>query len=344
MYTAIEKLKIIQYYDRYGLEAVQESLSFQINSKTQKPYTVSRRTIFNWKKKYIESYENLYELTDKTKKPRVYRQSQVPTQIISFIQQLRKDHYGIGKDKVKVFVDQFCVKHKIDPISVSSVGRVISRLKKSRSIPITKPSQKVYLDARAGKLRVRIIKKQKKTRRKDYMPVTPGDLVQIDTVEIRIEGMRRFIISAIDITSRFSFSLGYKQLNSRNAKDFLSKLQTVSPFVIKHIQSDNGLEFHGEFQDTLETQNIIQFFNYPRSPKMNAYIERYNRTIQEEFAYHNLHNMGYDMEQFNKDLIDYLMYYNFQRPHIGIDMKSPIQYLQNINQGKCNMLWTGTRA
>jgi transposase InsO family protein len=50
------------------------------------------------------------------------------------------------------------------------------------------------------------------------------------------------------------------------------------------------------------------------------------------------------MEQFNKDLIDYLMYYNFHRPHGGIDMKSPIQYLQSINQEKCNMLWTGTWA
>jgi putative transposase len=337
MYTAIDKFKIIQYFDKHGYQATLDSLLLS-------GFKVSRRTIFNWKKKYIESYDNLYELSDKSRRPKKYRQSNINTSIISFIQQLRKDHYGIGKDKIKVFVDQFCEQHKIDPISTSTVGRVINRLKKSRSIPITKPSQKVYLDARAGKLRVRIIKKQKKKRRKDYVPDKPGDLVQIDTVEIRIDGMRRFIISAIDITSRFTFSLGYKQLNSRNAKDFLSKLQTVSPFVIKHIQSDNGLEFHGEFQDTLELQNIIQFFNYPRSPKMNAYIERYNRTIQEEFAYHNLTNMGYDMEQFNKDLIDYLMYYNFQRPHIGIDMKSPIQYLQSINQRKCNMLWTGTYA
>ncbi|MGL4759201.1 MAG: integrase core domain-containing protein [Patescibacteria group bacterium] len=342
MYTAQDKLKIIQYYDKYGLEAVQESLSFQTNPKTDKPYSVSLRTIFNWKKKYTESYENLYELSDKSRRPWVYRQSRVPTQIIGFIQQLRKDHHGIGKDKIKVFVDQYCIKHRIDPISTSSIGRVISRLKKSNSIPITKPSQKVYLDARAGKLRVRIIKKQTKKRRKDYIPQTPGDLVQIDTVEIRIDGMRRFIISAIDLTSRFAFSLGYKQLNSRNAKDFMSKLQKVSPYTIKHIQSDNGLEFHGEFQDNLENQKITQFFNYPRSPKMNAYIERYNRTIQEEFAYHNLNNMGYNMEEFNKDLIDYLMYYNFNRPHIGIDMKSPIQYLQSINQRKCNMLWTGT--
>jgi IS30 family transposase len=257
MYTATDKFKIIQYFDKHGYQATLDSLLLS-------GFRVSRRTIFNWKKKYVESYDNLYELSDKSKRPKKYRQSTVPTQIISFIQQLRKDHCGIGKDKVKVFVDQFCEQHKIDPISTSTVGRVINRLKKSRSIPITKPSQKVYLDARAGKLRVRIIKKQKKKRRKDYVPDKPGDLVQIDTVEIRIDGMRRFIISAIDITSRFTFSLGYKQLNSRNAKDFMSKLQTVSPFVIKHIQSDNGLEFHGEFQDTLENQGITQFFNYPK--------------------------------------------------------------------------------
>jgi hypothetical protein len=77
---------------------------------------------------------------------------------------------------------------------------------------------------------------------------------------------------------------------------------------------------------------------------MNAYIEKYNRAIQEEIAYHNLDNLGCDIDQCNKDLIKYLIYYNFNSPCAGINMKSPIQYLQSINQEKCNMLWTGTAA
>jgi hypothetical protein len=58
MFIPQDKLKILKYYDKYGLEAVQKSLSFQMYHKTNKPYTVSRKTIINWKKKYIESFDN----------------------------------------------------------------------------------------------------------------------------------------------------------------------------------------------------------------------------------------------------------------------------------------------
>jgi putative transposase len=335
MYSPEDKLKIIKYYNKYGLEAVKESLEFQEKK-------VSRRSIFNWKKKYREDYDNLNSLRDKSRRPKRYRSSKIDIRIVNEIQRLRKVYPLLGKDKLKIFVDQFCLENRIDPISISTIGRTVSRLKQSKSIPLSKPSKKVYLDARAGKLRVRIIRKQKKTRRKDYKPEYPGDLLQIDTVELRIQGMRRFIISAIDLKSRFTFSLAYKNLNSSNSTDFYTKLEQVFPYKIKHVQSDNGLEFHKHFQNYLKTKNITQFFNYPRSPKMNAFIERYNRTIQEEFAYANLLNLKDNLGQFNKDLIDYLIYYNFTRPHQGLDYKTPMEYLRDINLVECNMWWTRT--
>ena len=48
------------------------------------------------------------------------------------------------------------------------------------------------------------------------------------------------------------------------------------------IQTDNGSEFLKYFDSELNKQNIIHTFSYPKAPKMNAYIESFNKTIQLE--------------------------------------------------------------
>lgn len=49
------------------------------------------------------------------------------------------------------------------------------------------------------------------------------------------------------------------------------------------VQTDNGSEFLGVFDQYCQTHDIPHFFTYPRSPRINGGIERFNRTIQEEF-------------------------------------------------------------
>jgi transposase InsO family protein len=51
--------------------------------------------------------------------------------------------------------------------------------------------------------------------------------------------------------------------------------------------SDNGSEFEADFAKTLDAHGIARWYTYPKTPKMNAHIERFNRTIQESFVdYH----------------------------------------------------------
>ncbi|MGQ9638766.1 MAG: integrase core domain-containing protein, partial [Thermodesulfobacteriota bacterium] len=68
------------------------------------------------------------------------------------------------------------------------------------------------------------------------------------------------------------------------------------------------------------------YFSYPRCPKINTFIERYNRTIQEEFIDNNLDIID-DKPLFSKRLADYLIFYNTERPHKSLGLKSPLQYL-----------------
>ena len=85
------------------------------------------------------------------------------------------------------------------------------------------------------------------------------------------------------------------------------------PFNIKAIQTDNGLGCKKHFDKYVEVEDkkIIHYFNYPQSPKSNAYIDRFNRTIQEQ-CFNNMEDIN-DINEINKQLNQYLHWYNLQR-------------------------------
>ena len=111
---------------------------------------------------------------------------------------------------------------------------------------------------------------------KDFGPI------QSDTVERVIDGIKEYLYSAIDTRMKFNLTLNYKRLNSRNNKDFYHKFKSCYPGKIKDWQPDNGKENLGDFDKELEKDKVPHSFSYPRCPRINSIIERYNRTIQVE--------------------------------------------------------------
>ena len=133
-----------------------------------------------------------------------------------------------------------------------------------------------------------------------------------------------------DVKGKFTLTLVYPKLTSTTALDVLLKFQTVYPVKIQSVQTDNGLEFQGVFDTYLKRQGIRHYFTYPRCPKINACIERYNRTFQEEFWDGHLDLMHHPSE-FHQKLLDYLLFFNTQRVHQGLDNRTPMDYL--VNEG-----------
>jgi transposase InsO family protein len=70
---------------------------------------------------------------------------------------------------------------------------------------------------------------------------------------------------------------------------------------------------------------------------MNAQIESFNRTIQEDFIDWNLDLLATDINAFNQKLVDWLLWYNTRRGHSSLNNQSPLQYLIN-NLGFSKML------
>jgi hypothetical protein len=128
--------------------------------------------------------------------------------------------------------------------------------------------------------------------------------------------------------------------NSLNARDFMQKLEIALPFSTVAIQTDNGSEFHKYFADYLNERKIKHYWNYPGRPYRNGHVEKFNRTIQEEFIDQN--EMWLDnISDFNRRMTNWLLWYNTERPHWSLDLLSPVDYL--IKNGHLSkMIWTDT--
>jgi transposase InsO family protein len=317
---AKKRAKILTFWSRYGTAATTEA------------YGVRRATLFLWKKRLKATAGKLEGLNPGSRAPHKKRIRSVTTETVDFIQKTRLAHPRFSKEKLAVLLG--------NTISASTAGRIVHDLKEKRLIPSGK---KYSFHAKTGRLNDKTRILRKKVRRKGYMPQEPGDLIQTDTVVYFIYGIRRYIVTAIDLVSDFAFAYAYTAPSSKSTTDFFQKLQSVAPFAISRVQTDNGSEFESHFREYLIKKKITHFHNYPRSPKMNAYVERFNRTIQEEFANTKTHLLADDLGAFNRALMDYLIWYNTERPHFGIKLKSPMQYIiSKMTARKSNMLWTNT--
>jgi len=326
-----KRVEIINFFDDYGKEA------------TKRAFGKSRATIYLWKQRLKRAGGKLSALAPGDRAPKNKRHRVVHPFIERFIVEYRAAHPGADKTTITPALTPACKRAGAKPVSESTVGRIIHDLKAKGKLP---RSNKITINGRTGALLVRQPKpKRKRLRRKDFVPRLPGDLVQMDTVAIFAAGLKRYIFTAIDVSTRFAFAYAYKANSSANGYDFLGKFIKVAPFATRRVQTDNGSEFAKHFDDYCQENGLMHFFNYPKHPESNSYLERFNRTIQEQCV--NLYIDYLDEpDDFNRKLMGYLIWYNTEKPHRGIGNLTPMRfYLDNfLPPDQSNMLWTLTTA
>jgi transposase InsO family protein len=311
---ATRRVKALTFWKEHGLLATIDA------------FEVSRRTLFRWKKELDTAHGKLTALDPKSTAPKKRRQRIYNPEYIENVIQLRKNYGRVGKKKIAAMFG----------VSESYAGRTLTYLKERELLPQNK---KLSLYARSGKLHERKRAKVKRKRRKNKRGM------EIDTIVRFINGTKRYILTAIDVERKFAFAGAYTNHSSLSAKDFLLKLKTVCPFKIEEIQTDNGSEFAHHFHSACDDLGITHYHTYPRCPKMNAYIERFNRTISEGFIMRNRMLLAIDIDAFNEKLIDWLLWYNGKRPHQSLGMISPLQFIvreMGLSTRECQKWWTST--
>lgn len=160
-------------------------------------------------------------------------------------------------------------------------------------------------------------------------PTRPGELVQTDTIHYicPYTYRRRYVYTVIDLYSRMAYAEIHGRILPGLAARTICKAQESFGFNFSMVQADNGPEFGRYFAQCLSATGIAVRHSRLGRPNDNAHIERFNRTIQEECLGSRLTHKTPN-KQVQIRLAAYLDYYNSERVHLGIQLRTPAQMLQ----------------
>lgn len=267
-------------------------------------FGISRHTYYYWYRRYEE--QGIEGLRDRSKRPLTSPRA-TNSEIVGKILYLRQ-HYHFGPAKIRMYLKRY---HDID-ISSSGIWRILCKLNMNRL-----PSSQRY--------------KRLDKRWQRYEKQQPGHRVQIDVKFVApLKGARKkyYQFTAIDDCTRLRVLRIYDRLNQKTAIQFVDYVLERLPFLVQVIQTDNGAEFQSTFHWHVLDKGIGHAYIKPRHPRLNGKVERSHRIDEEEF-YRMLDGVMIDDAQvFNDKLREWEDFYNFHRPHGGLEGQTPYERLR----------------
>lgn len=145
----------------------------------------------------------------------------------------------------------------------------------------------------------------------------PGREVQVDACFPFGYSRKETQYDAIDDCSRLVFSRLHSEHCVRSSMEFVWNLVRSSPFRIRTIRTDCGVEFWPGFTEFLKKLRIRHIRNAPYSPQHNGKVERYHRTLWQNLGEYS---MKIDAQEYRLKLKMFEDWYNYQKPHSGLGM------------------------
>jgi putative transposase len=303
--TAQLKLEWIIFYHTVGGENARN---------TAKHFGINTKTFHKWKGRFRDT--NLLTLEEHSRAPQKTRQRDISLLQRERIRTLRRKHIRWGKMKLQ---KRYHAVYK-EPISSWKIQKVIEE-------------EHLYYDKKQAR-RQRIKRKRAQNNPKKRITTMQKEkkinhLWHVDTVLLtRMQGGYRYLITAIDDISKLAYARLYSTHSSKKAADFLRRLHYLTEGEIINLHHDNGSEFKKDFEKACVELSLPQWYSRVRTPKDNAVLERFNRTIQEEFVELTDCTVE-DIMLFNQKLTDWLIEYNSIRPHKTLDYLTPLEYIDS---------------
>lgn len=174
-----------------------------------------------------------------------------------------------------------------------------------------------------------------------------GQLGHIDTHYlskhiIRNQTQKLYLVAIVDDHSRIAWAEVIEQIDSLSVMfgtmRCLNILKTHYQIQFEEIISDNGSEFGNRvsrskpnhpFERLLIEMGIKHRYTQPYRPQTNGKVERFWRTVEEDVII----DTDFDtVEELREELLQYIYYYNHERPHQGLNGKKPIDMIAMNNK------------
>ena len=274
------------------------------------------RTLYEWKRKPIPGSTRPHHVRTRENQKQYEEQK-------TEVYKLRMKFRSWGGKKLQTYMEN--LGHEI---KVSKVCRIISELIREKKIKsyysgtFAKPR-----NSQTGKaLRAYAIALPEGLR-----SFGPGEVVQIDTLYFRVGPNRYiYIVNAICIYSKLAFSHVFEAHTAKNSAYLLKKLIRRAPFEVQAVQTDQGTEFRAAFERACQERGITFYVNNPHSPTENAFVERFNKTMRDDFLSNNKLPVG-NLKALNRRLDRFIEFFNTQRPYETIDNLTPMAYFQQCS-------------
>ncbi len=182
-----------------------------------------------------------------------------------------------------------------------------------------------------------------------YEHAEPGDLVHVDVKKLgripdgggwRIEGPNEldhrshrsqrigfdYVHAAVDDHSRLAYAEVLGDEKGATCAGFLARaaqFYASHGIAIRRVMSDNAMNYtkSNDFRDVLATLGAKHILIRPHCPWQNGKVERFNRTMQEGWAYRQAFNSN---DARTQALSPWLDHYNYDRPHTACGGQPPI--------------------
>ena len=282
---------------------------------------VSRQCAHRWVARYrVEGVSGLFDRSSRPRRLARQTSSEVERRVIATRRRLRCGPVGISA-------------------ATGVPARTVSRILRRHGVPSL---------AACDPLTGEVIRATKMTAVR-YERTTPGDLVHIDVKKIgripegggwKAHGRRErpghkrglgydYVHAAVDDFSRLAYAEILEDEQGPSCAGFLlraAEFFAAHGITIRQVMSDNAKNYtlSRVFQAALEEIGAQHLTIRPHCPWQNGKVERFNRTIQTEWAYRQVFDNN---EQRSLALAPWLAHYNTGRNHSALGGQPPISRL-----------------
>jgi hypothetical protein len=217
-------------------------------------------------------------------------------------------------------------------------------------VSVLKPKLKQYTPSPSGVYN--IIKRAKLNRLTPKMQVNKrviikekaGELGHVDTHHlpkclVYNESKKRYLVSIIDSCTRIAWAEVVDDLKSITVMFATLKSLNIlaDNYDIKfaEVLTDNGPEFgikeskqkpHHPFERMLIELGIKHRYIRPYRPQTNGKVERFWRTLEDDLIRETTFE---SIDEFKEELLQYIYYYNHERPHQALNGITPAEFIKN---------------
>jgi len=194
----------------------------------------------------------------------------------------------------------------------------------------------------------KLTKKMKETKRK-IIKEKAGELAHIDCHYlpkgiIENNTKKYYLVAVVDDCTRVAWCELVQDITSLTVMFAIMQcfraIKATYGISFEEVMTDNGSEFGGGCKtDTNAMTNPVKRFFHemglkhrkikPYRPQTNGKVERFWRTIEEDFIEGTVFA---SQEELEEELFKYLIYYNEYRPHQGINGKKPAELNNELSK------------